>query len=148
MGQARAKRLERPGVTTVSHAVWNSSTEGGDRDALYLRRTLRSGQRVDHDGNVVVFGDVHAGAEIVAAGDVLVFGHLRGVVHAGAAGAETARVCAWRLEPVQLRIARMIARSPDRGDEPSIAPELARIEDGQVVIERADRADDGRVPRG
>ncbi len=96
----------------------------------------------------MVFGDVHAGAEIVAAGDVLVFGHLRGVVHAGAAGAETARVCAWRLEPVQLRIARMIARSPDRGDEPSIAPEVARIEGGQVVIERADRADDGRVPRG
>lgn len=134
-------------MTTVSHAVLERKADGGSRDALYVRRTLRAGQRVDHDGSVVVFGDVNAGAEIVAGGDVLVFGHLRGVVHAGAAGAETARVCAWRLEPVQLRIGRMIARSPDRGEAPAFAPEVARIEGGQVVIERADR-EDGRVPRG
>jgi len=123
----------------VSHVEYASADAGRSSPvdaALYVRRTLRAGQRVAHDGDVIVLGDVHAGAEIRAAGDVLVFGNLRGVVHAGAEGSEAAVVCAWRLNPVQLRIGPLIARSPDEHEASPDVPEMARIEHGQVVIER------------
>ena len=132
-----------------THASADVGREGSGPDAaLYVRRTLRAGQRIAHDGDVIVLGDVHAGAEIRAAGDVLVFGHLQGVVHAGADGSEQAMVCAWRLEPVQLRIAHVIARSPDAHEEVPLVPEIARVQEGQVVIERAVRPEDGRMARG
>ena len=66
-----------------------------------IRRTLRSGQMIQHAGPVVVFGDVNDGAQIVAAGDVLVFGKVRGLVHAGAGGDEHATIAALTLNPPQ-----------------------------------------------
>jgi septum site-determining protein MinC len=70
----------------------------------------------------------------VADGDVVVWGHLRGTVHAGAAGDSSAVVCALDLSPTQLRIADHIATSPARRGESR--PEIARIRDGQIVAER------------
>jgi len=104
------------------------------QDAVYLRRTLRSGRSVRHPGHVIVVGDVNAGSEIVADGDIVVWGRLRGTVHAGASGDEEAVVCALDLSPTQLRIAACIAISPPRKGEPR--PELARIKDGHIVAER------------
>lgn len=101
------------------------------------RKSLRSGQRVAYDGNVIVFGDVHAGAEIVATGDVLVMGNLLGLAHAGARGDEEAVIAALRLAPVQIRIGVHIGRAPDQdGQAGRFEPELARVRDGQIVIER------------
>ncbi|MBK7894707.1 MAG: septum site-determining protein MinC [Anaerolineaceae bacterium] len=80
---------------------------------LILKETLRSGRSIYHEGHVVVIGDVNPGAEIVASGDVIVWGRLRGLVHAGALGDETAVICALELTPTQLRIADQIAISPD-----------------------------------
>ena len=77
-----------------------------------IRRTLRSGRTVRSQGHVVVFGDVNPGAEIIAAGDVIVWGRLRGNVHAGANGDESAFVCALDMTPTQLRIAGYISISP------------------------------------
>ncbi len=102
--------------------------------AVLVRRTLRSGRSVRHGGHVVVLGDVNAGAEIVAGGDILVWGRLRGVVHAGADGDERAVICALDLAPTQLRIARHIATSPPQKGQPY--PEMARIKNGQIVAER------------
>lgn len=102
--------------------------------AVLVRRTLRSGRSVRHAGHVVVLGDVNPGAEIVADGDIIVWGRLRGVAHAGAAGAEEAVVCALDLAPTQLRIARFIATSPARKGVPQ--PEMARVKDGHIVAER------------
>lgn len=101
---------------------------------LLVRRTLRSGQRVAYDGHVVVVGDVNPGAEVVASGDIVVMGALRGVAHAGARGEEAAVVVALQLQPLQLRIAHRVARSPD---EPLAGrgPEIARIRDGVVQVE-------------
>jgi septum site-determining protein MinC len=82
---------------------------------------------------VVVVGDVNPGAEIIAGGSVVVWGRLRGVVHAGAGGNEQAVVCALDLQPTQLRIAAHIAVPPKRKGKPQ--PELARIRDGQVEAE-------------
>lgn len=112
--------------------------------AALVRRTVRSGRSVRYPGHVVVLGDVNPGAEIVAGGDIIVWGRLRGVAHAGApaavlAGTESqgddaAVVCALDLAPTQLRIARHIATSPARKGQPQ--PEVARVKDGHIVAER------------
>lgn len=130
------------GPAPAPAALWpNPPAEGSgnESDTLLVRRTLRSGQRISHQGNVVVVGDVNPGAEVVAAGDVVVFGHLRGVVHAGARGNDAAVVVALRLRPTQLRIGNHISRSPDGephgGHEVPEVPEMARIRKGEVVID-------------
>lgn len=106
---------------------------------LYLHQTLRSGQTVNHKGNLVIIGDVNNGAEVIAEGDILVWGALRGIAHAGSAGNERAEIRALKLAPLQLRIAQSIARAPDkqralRGKVPTAGPEVARIVDGQIRI--------------
>lgn len=103
---------------------------------LLVRRTLRSGQRVRFNGNVVVLGDVNPGAEIVASGDIVVMGTLRGVAHAGATGSPDAVVVAFRLQPVQLRVGSVIGRAPDGQVARPDAPEVARLRDDALVIER------------
>ena len=80
---------------------------------------------------MVVIGDVNPGAEIIAAGSVIVWGRLRGVVHAGSEGNEKAAVYALDLNPMQLRIAKYIAVPPSRKGKSS--PEMAVISDGQVT---------------
>jgi septum site-determining protein MinC len=105
-----------------------------DPDGLLLKETLRSGRSVYHEGHVVVIGDVNPGAEIIAGGDVIVWGRLRGLVHAGALGDVQAVICALDLSPTQLRIASQIAVPPDeRGRKP--VPEQAFIRSGQIVAE-------------
>ena len=101
---------------------------------LIARRTLRSGQQLRHPGSITVIGDVNPGAEIVAGGDIVVWGKLRGTVHAGATGNETAVVCALDLAPTQLRIAQYFARSPE-GRRRKPAPEVARVHEGKIVAE-------------
>ena len=101
--------------------------------AILVRRTLRSGASLHHPGHIVVIGDVNPGAEIIAGGDVIVWGRLRGMVHAGAEGDEGAVICALDLSPTQLRIAGQIAVTPKRRGKPQ--PEMARIVNGQVVAE-------------
>ncbi len=103
-------------------------------NTLFLRRTVRSGQAIHHDNSVVVLGDVNPGAEIVAGGDILVWGVLRGMVHAGYPDNENAIVCSLLLAPVQLRIAHLLSRPPE-GFEVQARPEFAAIRNGQIVVE-------------
>jgi septum site-determining protein MinC len=105
-------------------------------EAILVHRTLRSGFSLQHLGHVVVVGDVNPGAEIIASGDVVVWGRLRGMVHAGAEGNENAIVCALDLSPTQLRIADQIALTPKRRGKPQ--PEMAHLQDGRVVSETWD----------
>ncbi|MFZ5596909.1 MAG: septum site-determining protein MinC [Bacillota bacterium] len=117
-----------------SHRQFSDDVDG-DENSILIRRTMRSGQKFYYDGNVIVMGDVNPGAEVVATGNVIVMGQLRGVVHAGAEGDESAIVIAFRLLPTQLRIANHITRPPD-DEVPNItAPEIARIKNGVVTIE-------------
>jgi septum site-determining protein MinC len=99
---------------------------------LYHRGTLRGGQALHNLGNLVVIGDVNPGAELVASGDVVVFGALRGVAHAGAQGDRSARVIALELAPTQLRIATLIATS-DSGTK-ARGPEHASIVDERILV--------------
>lgn len=126
-----ATRISKPLPDRALHSL-DTSLSGGD-PAVLVKRTLRSGFRLEHPGSVVVIGDVNPGAEIVAGGDVIVWGRLRGMVHAGAEGYEEAIVCALDLAPTQLRIAGLIAITPKRRGKSQ--PEMARIENKQVVAE-------------
>lgn len=102
-------------------------------ETLLYKGTLRSGQRVDYEGNVVIVGDVNPGAEIKATGDIVILGALRGLAHAGSNGGEGA-VVAFRLAPTQLRIGDVIGRPPEGGPL-GREPEVARLKDGMIEIE-------------
>jgi septum site-determining protein MinC len=106
----------------------------GEETALFLHRTLRSGTRIEFAGHVVILGDVNPGAEILAAGNVMVWGRLRGMVHAGVKGNRKAVVCALDLSPMQLRIADEISAAIRPQENPR--PEIVRINnDGKLQAE-------------
>lgn len=127
LGLATRLSKLRPDTTTQVREI---STEDS---AMWVKRTIRSGVRLEHEGNVIVLGDVNPGAEIVASGSVVVWGRLRGVVHAGAQGDKDAVVCALDLSPTQLRIATEIATTPERRTEPY--PEMASLKEGHLMAE-------------
>lgn len=102
-------------------------------EAVLVHRTLRSGFSLEYPGHVVVIGDVNPGAQVIAGGNVVVWGRMSGLVHAGAQGDEDAVVCALDLSPTQLRIAGQIATTPKRRGKPQ--PEIASLRDGRVVAE-------------
>lgn len=104
------------------------------KPCLLINRSLRSGTKLNYIGNIVINGDINPGSEITATGDVIVMGSLRGVVHAGAGGDETSVIMAYRLNPVQLRIATTISRPPENSQISSF-PEIARLRNGQMIIE-------------
>jgi septum site-determining protein MinC len=109
---------------------------------LYLRQHLRSGQTVSHKGHLVIIGDVNPGAEVMAEGDVTVWGALRGIAHAGIGGNVDAEIRALKLQPIQIRIAHAIARSPDKprykfSRFADCGPETAKIIDGKIKIAKS-----------
>jgi septum site-determining protein MinC len=125
-------------ATRVNQSPAGRSTPARDtaltgENAVLVQRTLRSGFSLQHSGHVTVIGDVNPGAEIIAGGNVVVWGRLSGMVHAGAEGDGGAVVCALLLSPTQLLIAGQISVAPPRRGKTQ--PEIARIVDGQVVAE-------------
>lgn len=122
---------------STRQATDSTSASSAEGDAIAVHRTLRSGQVVQHTGHVVVIGDVNPGAEIRAGGSVVVWGRLRGTVHAGVNAdlLEKAVVCALQLSPTQLRIGDHIARSPSNEADHEIVPEIAFVQNGQIVAE-------------
>lgn len=103
----------------------------------FYRGTVRSGQLINFDGNVVILGDVNPGAVIEATGNIVVMGLIRGVVHAGCDGNKDAIVAALGLNPTQLRIADIITRPPDENEAGgSQGPELAYVKGDMLYVER------------
>lgn len=117
-----------PALPEVTHA-------DGSRRTLSIHRTLRSGTVVRFDGDVYVFGDVNPGAQVVATGNLVVLGALKGMAWAGAAGEDDAFILAHLLRPTQLRIGRKIAIVPERDPTPNLEPEMASIVDGQIATQ-------------
>ena len=110
-------------------------------ETVYVKQTIRSGQIVSHDGNVVIIGDCNPGSEIIASGDITVWGELKGIAHAGAQGNESAVIRALKLDAIQLRISGCYARRPDRANiefvsapTDTFTPEEARICDGEIIV--------------
>ena len=100
----------------------------------FIRKTVRSGECINYQGNIVIVGDINSGAEVYAAGNVIVLGRIRGKVSAGTNGNIKAVIAAFLLQPELLKIANVIAMSPDDIEKPSY-PELARIRDGLIIVE-------------
>ena len=106
----------------------------------YIKQTIRSGQVINYEGNIVIIGDCHPGCEITAFGDITVWGILSGIAHAGAGGNQKARVRALKMNAIQLRIANCYSRRPDSLNTVyiektnSFTPEEARIINGEIVV--------------
>ncbi|MCY7272736.1 MAG: septum site-determining protein MinC, partial [Phormidesmis sp. CAN_BIN44] len=106
-------------------------------EPLYLQMTLRSGTEIRHNGTVVVLGDLNPGSSVIAEGDILVWGRLRGVAHAGCKGNARCLIMALQLEPTQIRIADFVARAPETPPA-QYHPEVAYVApQGNIRIARA-----------
>lgn len=104
-------------------------------ESLVVRATVRSGQRIEYKGNVVIIGDVNPGAHIKAAGSIIIMGNMRGVAHAGANGDYSTFIVAFKIQPMQLRIGDIITRSPDSVNLKTSNPEIALVRQGMIVVE-------------
>jgi septum site-determining protein MinC len=105
-----------------------------DETALFISKTIRSGTRIEYPGNIVIIGDVNPGAEVIAEGNVVVWGRVRGVIHAGAKGNRNAFICALDLSANQLRIADEVSAMLKPQKDPR--PEIASInEEGKLQAE-------------
>ncbi len=113
----------------------NTPTSTPLADPLYLESTIRSGVEIRHEGTVVIRGDVNPGGSIIADGDILVWGRLRGIVHAGARGNNQALIMALEMEPTQIRIGDYVARVPE--SPPEFYPEVAYVSSEGIRISGA-----------
>lgn len=123
-----------PGETKKSPSPARTFSESEDIAPVIVRNTCRSGVRVVSPSDCVVLGDVNPGAEVIAQADVIIYGVLRGVAHAGAGGDRSARIWALSFEPNQLRIADLVA-VPPRGAKPAQRRfEIAEIRNGVIQV--------------
>jgi septum site-determining protein MinC len=105
-------------------------------DPLYIETTVRSGMEIRHHGTVIILGDVNPGGTVIAAGDILIWGRLRGIAHAGVQGNSQCRIMALQMEPTQLRIADNMARSPEKPPA-QFYPEVAYVASEGIRITRS-----------
>ena len=113
---------------------------------LYIQRNIRSGQSIKSDGNLVIVGDVNPGSEIIAKGDITVWGILGGIAHAGCEGNLYTKIRALKMNAIQLRIGDVFARRPDSVNIPFVqktdtfTPEEARVFRKQILIHKIHEA--------
>ncbi len=105
-------------------------------EPLYIKNTIRSGVEIRHSGSIIVCGDLNPGGSVIAAGDIFVWGRLRGVAHAGATGNRQSRAMALQMEFTQLRIADKVARAPQKLPD-IFVPEVAFIGGTGISLARA-----------
>ncbi|UIE36859.1 septum site-determining protein MinC [Leptodesmis sichuanensis] len=116
----------------------NTGSASALAEPLYLQTTLRSGADIQHNGTVIILGDLNPGSSVVADGDILVWGRLRGIAHAGAKGNARCLIMALQMEPTQLRIADFVARAPETPPDHQYYPEVAYVTpQGAIRIAKA-----------
>jgi septum site-determining protein MinC len=123
--------------TAQQALITEASTKLLVADPMYVQMTLRSGTEIRHDGSVIVMGDMNPGSVVIAEGDILVWGKLRGTVHAGAGGNAGSIVMATQMQPSQIRIADFVARGPSNVPA-QFFPEVAYVtSQGKISITQA-----------
>lgn len=130
----KPKAMKRPAakdeytdeVELVSNAYF-------DAQSIFIGNTIRSGQRIECEGDIVVIGDVNPGGEVIAGGSIAVFGRLRGLAHAGCSGRKDVCIAALNMCPKQLRLSGRVVTFPEEREEVNDA-EVAELKDGKVVI--------------
>ncbi len=123
--------------TAQQALITEASTKLLVADPMYVQMTLRSGTEIRHNGSVIVMGDMNPGSVVIAEGDILVWGKLRGTVHAGAGGNAGSIVMATQMQPSQIRIADFVARGPSNVPA-QFFPEVAYVtSQGKISITQA-----------
>ena len=130
----------------ISHQPERQKITDPKTTCMFYKGTLRSGQVFEADGSVVVLGDVNPGGKVVAKGSVIVLGSLKGNAFAGADGNEDAFVVALDMDPMQVKIGDVIARSSNNAPRKrlkavkGIQPKIAFVENGNIYIENLDQS--------
>ena len=103
-------------------------------DTKFHKGSLRSGQKIETEGSLVIIGYVNSGAEVMASDNIIILGALRGLAHAGAKGNKQAIIAAGLVDTVQIRIANVV-KEIDRDEEPMHKQSCVYIEEEQIIIE-------------
>lgn len=125
-----ATRISKPRPQEVTRAL---SDEADEHTSLFIGRTLRSGTRIEFAGHVTVLGDINPGAEVIAGGNVIVWGRVRGAVHAGVNGDPSSAVCGLDLSLAQIRIAGESVEAPEQAELRS--PQKISVVEGRPRFE-------------
>jgi len=132
---ARDSSMSRSGyVEKVAKFLGEDVLFDEEANARIVFGTLRSGQRVETPFSLIVIGDVNPGADLIAGGDIVVLGSLRGTAHAGAYEDDTLdrMIVALQMQPMQLRIGSVVSRG---SGEAGKNPEVARIDNRMIIVE-------------
>lgn len=106
----------------------------GESNTLYYRGSLRSGQKVQYEGSIVIIGDVNSGAEVIAGENIVILGKLMGLAHAGAKGNKKAIIAAQKINVPQIRISNIVKQIEKKEDEQSILYTYAEVnEEGNKI---------------
>ena len=103
-------------------------------ETKFHRGSLRSGQKLETEGSIVVLGDVNSGAEVIASDNIVVLGNLRGLAHAGAKGNKEAIIAAGNLDTVQIRISNIV-KEILRDEEPMHLQAYVYVKDDKIIID-------------
>lgn len=115
-----------------------AASEDGDPSSKLTTITsiVRSGQTLEHEGNLLLIGDVNPGGTLHCTGDIYVLGALRGMAHAGSGGRQDAIIAASLMRPTQLRIADIVSRPPEEWLSNESAMEFAYLDEGQMQVDK------------
>lgn len=127
-------KFDTPTTLGLHSIVRSYKRDVGKSETTFHRGSLRSGQKLEVEGSIVIIGDVNAGAEVIAADNIAVIGNLRGLAHAGAKGNKDAVIAASSLDVVQLRISNIV-REIDRDEEGIIEHAFVYVDEDKIVIE-------------
>ena len=103
-------------------------------ETKFHRGSLRSGQKLETEGSIIILGDVNSGAEVIASDNIVVLGNLRGLAHAGAKGNKQAIIAAGLLDTVQIRISNIV-KEINRDEEPLHRQAYVSVVDDKILIE-------------
>lgn len=119
--------------------------EHSPQTGQFYKGTLRSGQQIESQTSLIVLGDVNPGAKVIAKGNIVVLGALKGIAYAGADGDDRCFVAALEMDPVQIKIGDHIGRSADKKESSkgirrkakteATVPQIATVYEQQILIE-------------
>lgn len=101
-----------------------------------LTSIVRSGQTVEHDGDLLLMGDVNPGGSILCTGDIYVLGALKGLAHAGMEGRTDVIIAASLMRPTQLRIADIVSKPSEEWMSGDASMEFAYLNEGQMQMDK------------
>lgn len=126
--------FDMPKALGLSSITRTFNREIGISETKFHRGSLRSGQKLETEGSLVILGDVNSGAEVIASENIVVLGNLRGLAHAGAKGNKQAIISAGLLDTVQIRIANIV-KEIDRDEEPMHKQAYVFVDNDSIIIE-------------